>query len=137
FGRARSLTDSTGAQLDEAGPSTPIQILGLADAPNPGDLMNVAKNEREAKKVAENRLEERRTLEASPAKKKVSLEDFFATAAGDVGEAKSLNLIVRSDVQGSYEAIRQSVEPLSTKEVEVRVIGGGVGPITDSDVQLA
>lgn len=137
FGRARSLVDSTGAQLKEAGPSTPVQILGLADAPNPGDLMNVAKNEREAKKVAENRAEDRRKLEASPAKKKVSLEDFFAAAAGEAGETKSLNLIVRSDVQGSYEAIRQSIEPLTTREVEVRVIGGGVGPITDSDVQLA
>ncbi len=138
FGRARSLVDSTGAQLKDAGPSTPVQILGLAEAPHPGDLMNVAKNEREAKKVAENRIEERRKLDSgAAAKKKVSLEDFFATAAGETGEAKSLNLIVRSDVLGSYEAIRQSIEPMSTGEVEVRVIGGGVGPITDSDVQLA
>ena len=99
--------------------------------------MDVAKNEREAKKVAENRVEERRMLTTGPAKKKVSLEDFFAAAAGDNDEAKQLNLIIRSDVQGSYEAIRQSVEPLSSKEVEVRVISGGVGPITDSDIQLA
>ncbi|PIP90270.1 MAG: translation initiation factor IF-2 [Bdellovibrionales bacterium CG12_big_fil_rev_8_21_14_0_65_38_15] len=137
FGRARSLVNSRGDQLKEAGPSTPVQILGLADAPSPGDLMNVAKNEREAKKVAENRAEERRKLTTGPAKKKVSLEDFFAAAAGDNDEAKQLNLIIRSDVQGSYEAIRQSVEPLSSKEVEVRVISGGVGPITDSDIQLA
>ena len=137
YGRARSLVDSTGKQLKEAGPSTPVQILGLAEAPRPGDLMNLAKNEREAKKVAENRAEERRKLTAGPAKKKVSLEDFFAAAAGENDEAKQLNVIVRSDVQGSYEAIRQSLEPLSTKEVEVRVIGGGVGPITDSDIQLA
>ncbi len=137
FGRARSLVDSTGKQLKEAGPSTPVQILGLADAPSPGDLMDVAKNEREAKKVAENRAEERRMLMTGPAKKKVSLEDFFAAAAGDNDDAKQLNLIIRSDVQGSYEAIRQSVEPLSSKEVEVRVISGGVGPITDSDIQLA
>ncbi|MBH48063.1 MAG: translation initiation factor IF-2 [Halobacteriovorax sp.] len=137
YGRARSLVDSTGKQLKEAGPSTPVQILGLAEAPKPGDLMNLAKNEREAKKVAENRAEERRMLTSGPAKKKVSLEDFFAAAAGENDEAKQLNVIVRSDVQGSYEAIRQSLEPLSTKEVEVRVIGGGVGPITDSDIQLA
>tara|TARA_R110000868_G_scaffold127493_6_gene335224 strand:+ start:25431 stop:28181 length:2751 start_codon:yes stop_codon:yes gene_type:complete len=137
FGRARSLVDSTGKQLKEAGPSTPVQILGLAEAPKPGDLMNLAKNEREAKKVAENRAEERRMLASGPAKKKVSLEDFFAAAAGENDDAKQLNVIVRSDVQGSYEAIRQSLEPLSTKEVEVRVIGGGVGPITDSDIQLA
>ena len=137
FGRARSLVDSTGKQLKEAGPSTPVQILGLSEAPSPGDLMDVAKNEREAKKVAENRAEERRKLMTGPAKKKVSLEDFFAAAAGENDEAKQLNLIIRSDVQGSYEAIRQSVEPLSSKEVEVRVISGGVGPITDSDIQLA
>lgn len=137
FGRARTLVDSTGAQLSEAGPSTPVQILGLADAPSPGDIMNVAKNEREAKKVAENRAEERRKLMAGPSKKTVSLEDFFATAPSETGEAKSLNLIVRTDVQGSYEAICQSVEPLTTGEVEVRVIGGGVGPITESDIQLA
>lgn len=137
FGRARTLTDHIGQQLKEAGPSTPVQILGLDEAPNPGDVVNVAKNEREAKKIVENRIDQRKTLENVPSQKKVSLEDFF-TSAGQEGQVKKvLNLIVRADVQGSYEAIKNSLEPLSTKEVDVKVIGGGVGPITDTDVQLA
>lgn len=137
FGRARTLTDHLGQQLREAGPSTPVQILGLDQAPNPGDVVNVAKNEREAKKIVENRIDQRKILENVPAQKKVSLEDFFTNAGQEGQEKKNLNLIVRSDVQGSYEAIKNSLEPLSTKEVEVKVIGGGVGPITDTDIQLA
>ncbi|EQC49430.1 translation initiation factor IF-2 [Bacteriovorax sp. BSW11_IV] len=137
FGRARTLIDSTGAQLNSAGPSVPVQILGLGEAPTPGDVMNVAKNEREAKKVAENRMLERKKLEAAPVKQKLSLEDFFAAAGGAETPKKELCLIVRTDVQGSFEAIKQSVEPLSNAEVTVRVIAGGAGPITDSDVVLA
>lgn len=137
FGRARSLTNHLGKQLNSAGPSMPVQILGLQDPPKPGDTMNVVKNEREAKKVAANREEERKKLESGPVQKKVSLEDFFASAAPTVGEQKTLNLIIRTDVQGSFEAIKQSLEPLATNEVNLRVLGGGVGPITDSDVQLA
>lgn len=136
-GRARSLMNHLGNQLDEAGPSVPVQILGLNEAPNPGDVLNVVKNEREARKIVANRIDERKALTQSPSKKSVSLEDFFAQAAGEGVEKKVLNIIIRSDVLGSYEAIKQSLEPLSTKEVEVKVIGGGVGPISDSDVQLA
>lgn len=135
FGRARSLTDNKGSQLKAAGPSIPVQILGLKDAPSPGDLMNVVKTEREAKKIAENRRDERIAIESAPAKKQVSLEDFFADAVS--GEQQTLNLIIRSDVQGSFEAIKQALEPLGTSEVAVKIIGGGVGPISDSDVQLA
>ena len=115
----------------------PVQILGLQDAPKPGDLMNVVKNEREAKKIAANREEERKKLESGPVKKKVSLEDFFASAAPAEGEQKTLNLLIRTDVQGSFEAIKQSLEPLGTNEVNLKILGGGVGPISDSDVQLA
>jgi translation initiation factor IF-2 len=136
-GRARSLTDHLGANLEAAGPSVPVQILGLGEAPNPGDILNVVKNEREARRIVANRIDERKSLQNMPAKKTVSLEDFFAQAAGEGVEKKTLNIILRTDVLGSYEAIRQSLEPLSTKEVEVKVIGGGVGPISDSDVQLA
>lgn len=136
-GRARSLTNHLGAQLEEAGPSVPVQILGLNEAPTPGDVLNVVKNEREAKKVVANRLAQRKAMQSMPSKKSISLEDFFATAAGEGVEKKTLNLIIRTDVLGSFEAIKQSLEPLSTKEVEVKVIGGGVGPISDSDVQLA
>jgi translation initiation factor IF-2 len=136
FGRARSLTDHMGVQLNDAGPSTPVQILGLEGTPAPGDRLNIVKNEREAKKIAENRIQERKLLAAAPEKKKVSLEDFFANAAKEGEEQKFLNLIIRSDVQGSYEAIKSALETLGNSEVAVKVIAGGVGPITDSDVQM-
>lgn len=138
FGRARSLTDHLGKNLDSAGPSTPVQIFGLEEAPSPGDKLNVVKNDREAKKIAENRIQERKNLEAVPEKKKMSLEDFFAGAsATDAPEKKILNLIIRSDVNGSYEAIKQALEALGNNEVAVKVVAGGVGPITDSDVLMA
>jgi translation initiation factor IF-2 len=137
YGRARSLNDHLGVQLVSAGPSTPVQILGLEDAPAPGDRINIVKSEREAKKIAENRLNERKLLQAAPEKKKVSLEDFFSNAAKEGEEQKLLNLIIRSDVQGSYEAIKTAVETLGNSEVAVKVVAGGVGPITDSDVQMA
>jgi len=133
WGRARSLMDHTGAQLKEAGPSTPVQIIGLDVPPSPGDSLYAVKNEREAKKIVENRISQRKELESVPEKKKMSLEDFFAEAPPE-GEMKSLNLIIRTDVQGSFEAIKQSLEALGNSEVSVKVIGGGVGAITDSDV---
>ncbi len=136
-GRARSLTDHLGAMIDSAGPSTPVQILGLDQAPSPGDQVHVVKNDREAKKIIENRISERKLLEAAPEKKKVSLEDFFSSATKEGEEQKMLNLIIRSDVQGSFEAIKQALETLGNAEVAVKVIAGGVGPITDSDVQMA
>ncbi len=136
FGRARSLTDHLGEQLNNAGPSTPVQVLGLEGTPAPGDRLNIVKSEREAKKIAENRIQERKLLSAAPEKKKVSLEDFFANASKEGEEQKFLNLIIRSDVQGSYEAIKSALETLGNAEVAVKVIAGGVGPITDSDVQM-
>ncbi|MBK26286.1 MAG: translation initiation factor IF-2 [Halobacteriovorax sp.] len=137
YGRARSLMDSKGEMLSKVGPSMPVQILGLNEPPSPGDQLNVVKNEREAKKIVQNRLDEKRKLASVPTQKQVSLEDFFASAAGEGVEQKTLNLIIRSDVQGSFEAIKQSLEPLANSEVDVKVIGGGVGPITDSDISLA
>lgn len=137
FGRARSLTDSRGNDLKSAGPSVPVQILGLDKAPGPGDLLNVVKNEREGKKVVQNRIDQRKALEATPIKKKMSLEDFFAAAKTEGPKEQTLNLLVRADVQGSFEAIKQSLEALGNQEVKVKIIGGGVGPITDSDVMLA
>ena len=139
YGRARNLMDSSGKQVNTAGPSTPVQILGLNEAPSPGDSLNVVKNEREAKKIVQNRIDERKKLEnvsTQSASATVSLEDFFGTAIAD-GEKKTLNVLVRTDVQGSFEAIKQSLQSLGTSEVEVKVLGGGVGPISDSDVQLA
>ena len=138
-GRARSLMDFAGKMVNSAGPSTPVQILGLESVPSPGDILNVVKNEREATKIVENRINERKafantTVEA----KKVSLEDFFATAQNNSEvEKQVLKLIVRSDVQGSFEAIRTAVQQLGNSEVSVEVIAGGVGAITDNDVNLA
>lgn len=138
-GRARSLMDFSGKMLNSAGPSTPVQILGLEEVPSPGDILNVVKNEREAQKIVENRINERKSLAgASIEAKKVSLEDFFATAQNNSeAEKKVLKLIIRSDVQGSFEAIKTAVERLGNSEVSVEVIGGGVGAITDNDVNLA
>jgi translation initiation factor IF-2 len=138
-GRARSLMDFSGKMLNEAGPSTPVQILGLDSVPSPGDILNVVKNEREAAKIVANRVNERKALEGTNVEvKKVSLEDFFATAQNNSeAEKQVLKLIVRADVQGSYEAIKTAVAQLGNSEVSVEVIGGGVGAITDSDVNLA
>lgn len=138
-GRARSLMDFAGKMLNSAGPSTPVQILGLETVPSPGDILNVVKNEREAQKIVDNRVNERKALaNTSVEAKKVSLEDFFATAQNNSEvEKKVLKLIIRSDVQGSYEAIRTAVEQLGNSEVSVEVIAGGVGAITDNDVNLA
>jgi translation initiation factor IF-2 len=140
YGRARSLMDHLGNQIKSAGPAVPVQVLGLSGVSQPGDLLNAVKNEREAKKVAANRLQERKELDngASQAEsKKLSLEDFFATHQGETEDAKDLKLVVRADVQGSFEAIKNSLVSLSNREVQVSVISGGVGPITDSDVMLA
>ena len=137
-GRARTLTDFQGKNLDSAGPSTPIQILGLESVPQPGDIVNVVKNEREAKKIADNRINERKLLAQTQEVKTASLEDFFAESkSGPEGEKKILKLIVRADVQGSFEAIKNAVEKIGNAEVATEVISGGVGAITDNDVLLA
>lgn len=135
-GRARSLMDHTGKMLDMALPSTPVQILGLETVPSPGDDLIVVDSEREAKKIVQNRLDEKRAMDSADAKK-LSLEDFFATSDNEVGGKKVLKLIIRSDVIGSYEAIKNAVEALGNSEVGVNVISGGAGAITDNDVLLA
>ena len=134
-GRARSLMDFVGKNLDEALPSTPVQILGLDTLPSPGDKLNVVANEREAKKIVENRINERKSLE-SVGKKVHSMEDFFNTQT-DGNEKKVLRLIVRADVLGSFEAIKSSLEAQANDEVSVEVVSGGAGPITENDVMMA
>lgn len=137
YGRARSLIDHAGKDVKSAGPSIPVQILGLNGVASPGDTLNVAKNEREAKKVVENRIAERKKLESAEAPKVASLEDFFGSGPSEAGEKKILNLVVRADVQGSYEAIRDALEGLGNDEVGVNIITGGVGAISDNDVNMA
>ena len=137
YGRARSLMDTAGKNVASAGPSVPVQVLGFNTVPSPGDMLNVVKNEREAKKIVENRIADRRKLENVEKPQVNSLEDFFAQAPEDMTEKKILNLIIRTDVQGSFEAIRDAVEVLGNDEVGVTVLAGGVGAITDNDVQMA
>ena len=136
YGRARSLMDHASKQVKDAGPSIPVVILGLNGIPNPGDILNVVKSEREAKKIAENRADERKKLESTEAPKVTTLEDFFGSDTA-VGEKKILNLVIRADVQGSYEAIVNAIEPLGNNEVGVKIIAGGVGAISDNDVTMA
>lgn len=137
FGRARSLMDDSGKIVSKAGPSIPVQILGFDSVPSPGDILNIVKNEREAKKIVENRIVERKKLEAvTEAPKVASLEDFFGDS-GPSTEKKILNLVVKSDVQGSYEAIKDALNTLGNDEVGVDILVGGVGAITDNDVMMA
>ena len=138
YGRARYLSSDQGTEVSSSAPGEPVQVLGLQEAPAPGDIINVVKSEREAKKIVQNRRNERKQLANVKAKPKLSLEDFFATAIGDSGpQQKTLNLIIRTDMQGSYEAIKNALEALANEEVAVKVVGGGVGAITDSDVTMA
>ncbi len=137
FGRARNLIDSFGNELVSVPPSRPVQTLGLNSVPSLGDILNVVKNEREAKKIIQHRIDERKKQEMNPKRPTLSLEDFFSSDVSSEEKKRPLNLIIRTDVQGSCEAIKQSLEALSTQNVEVKVIGEGTGPISDSDVHLA
>ncbi len=136
YGRARSLMNYKGEMVQEAGPSTPVQILGLDGVAIPGDTLNVVVNEREAKKVVDNRITERKSLENAEANKVRSIDDFFSDVVSSE-ESKTLPLIIRTDVQGSFEAIKSALEGIGNDEVKVNIIGGGIGAITDSDVDQA
>lgn len=138
YGRVRSLRDHSGKDLKSAGPSTPVMIFGLNNVPLPGELFHVVKNEREAKKIVDHRTEQKRlfSLQLEP-KDKVSLEDFFSKTTEENNVEKVLKLIIRADVQGSFEAIKNSLETLSNDEIKVVLLGGGIGPITDFDVNFA
>ncbi len=133
FGRVRALFDALGKQVQEAGPAVPVQVLGLSDAPNAGDDMLVVESERKAREVALYRQGKFRDVRLAGAAKKA--EDMFS----QMGEAASqvINLIVKADVQGSAEALRDSLSKIGTDDVSVKVIASGVGGITESDVSLA
>jgi translation initiation factor IF-2 len=133
FGRVRAMFDATGKQVAEAGPSTPLAVLGLSNAPNAGDDLLVVESERKAREVALYRQGKFRDVRLASAAKKS--EDVFSQLA----EAASANvqLIVKADVQGSAEALRDALSKLGTDEVAVKVIASGVGGITESDVTLA
>ena len=133
-GRVRTMTDYKGKRLEQAGPSVPVEIAGLSEAPTAGCTFNVVADERMARELVEQRKAEDKLKSAAPVQK-VSLENLFDQI--QAGERKELALIVKADVQGSVEAVRASLEKLSNEEVNVRVIHGGVGAINESDVMLA
>ena len=132
-GRVRTMINDKGQRVTEAGPSTPVEISGLNEVPSAGDVFNAVADERMARELAE----ERRIQQSSgsSAAKKVSLEDLFSQI--QAGEMKTLNLIVKADVQGSAEAVKASLEKISNEEVRVKVIHSAVGAINESDVMLA
>ena len=131
YGRVRAMMNDKGENVKTAGPSCPVEVLGFNEVPSAGDIMNVAEV---SKKVAEER---RNRIKAEQLKNlsKVSLEDLFSHIAE--GEVKTLNIVVKADVHGSVEAVKQALEKLSTEEVRVKCIHGGVGAITESDVMFA
>jgi translation initiation factor IF-2 len=133
-GRVRAMTDAKGRKLTEAGPSVPVEIIGMGEVPGAGDDFHAVADERMARELVEQRKHEQRSA-AAGAVGKVTLEDLFSQI--QAGEMKNLNLIVKADVQGSAEAVKTSLEKLSNEEVRVRVIHCAVGAINESDVMLA
>nr|WP_207717256.1 translation initiation factor IF-2 [Clostridium acetobutylicum] len=134
YGRIRAMFDDKGKKIKSAGPSVPVEILGLSDVPEAGDKFNVVKDEKTARNMAKIRVEKLRSANLA-SKHKVSLEDLYSQI--QEGKVKELGIIVKADVQGSVEAVKQSFEKLSTDAVKVRVIHGAVGAITETDVILA
>ena len=133
-GRVRAMVSDKGQRITEAGPSVPVEITGLSEAPSAGATFNAVADEKLARELVEQRKTEEKAKANAPVTK-VSLEDLFSQI--QAGEMKNLNLIVKADVQGSVEAVKASLEKLSNEEVRVRVIHGGVGAINESDVMLA
>lgn len=133
-GRVRVMTNENGKVLDEAGPSVPVEVMGLGEVPNSGDTFDAVTDERLARELVEQRKQEAKDA-IFEAQNKVSLDNLFETLAE--GEKKELKIIVKADVQGSVEAVTQNLQKLSNEEVKVNVIHGAVGGITESDVMLA
>lgn len=135
FGRIRAMMDDKGRRVKKAGPSKPVEILGLSEVPAAGESFYVAANEKQARQLAESVVAQSRKDMLKDTPQKVSLDDLFSQIQS--GNVKELNIVVKADVQGSVEAVKQSLEKLSNEEVRIRIIHGGVGAITESDVMLA
>ena len=135
FGKVRAMMDDKGRRVKEAGPSMPVEILGFNDVPNAGEVFVVSKNEKEARNFAETFISQNRMRMLEETKSKMSLDDLFNQIKE--GNLKELDIVVKADVQGSVEAMKQSLLKLSNDEVVVKVIHGGVGAINESDVMLA
>ena len=134
-GKVRAMIDDKGRRVKEAGPSTPVEILGLGDVPNAGEIFIAHNNDKEAKYYAETFVAQNKEKLLEDTKAKMSLDDLFSQI--QAGNLKELNLIIKADVQGSVEAVKQSLMKLSNEEVVVKCIHGGVGAINESDVTLA
>ena len=135
YGKVRAMMDDKGRRVKEAGPSMPVEILGLNDVPGAGDVLMATENEKEARSYAETFIAEGKNRLLEDTKAKLSLDDLFTQIKA--GNVKELPIIVKADVQGSVEAVKQSLVKLSNEEVMVKVIHGGVGAINESDVSLA
>ena len=133
-GKVRVMTDHKGDKIDSAGPSVPVEITGLAEVPSAGDTFNAVEDEKLARELVEQRKHEAKQ-EQFKSYQKVTLDNLFSQI--EQGEVKELPIIVKADVQGSVEAVKQSLEKLSNEEVRVKVIHGGVGAVSESDIMLA
>ena len=134
-GRVRAMTNARGEKLTQAGPSVPVEIIGMSEVPGAGDDFHAVADERMARELVEQRKHDQKMAASGGVKQKVSLDDLFSQI--QQGEIKDLNVIVKADVQGSAEAVKSSLEKLSNEEVRVRVIHCAVGAINESDVMLA
>ncbi len=135
YGKIRAMMDDKGQRVKEAKPSTPVEILGLHDVPDAGEIFMATENDKEARNIAETYIEQGREKLLDDTKAKLTLDGLFSQIKA--GNIKELNLIVKADVQGSVEAVKQSLLKLSNEEVAVRIIHGAVGAINESDVSLA
>ncbi|EOD00623.1 Translation initiation factor 2 [Caldisalinibacter kiritimatiensis] len=133
-GKVRAMIDDKGKRIKEAGPSTPVAILGLSEVPDAGEHLYVVESDKKAREIAENRKEKIR-MEQLKTTQKVSLDDLFEQI--QKGEVKDLNVVIKADVRGSIEAVKQALEKLSIDEVKVKTIHGGVGAINETDIMLA
>lgn len=134
-GKVRAMIDDKGKRVKEAGPSTPVEILGLNDVPNAGEIFVSPENDKEAKNFAQTFISQNKVKMLDDTKNKMTLDDLFNQI--QEGNLKELNLIIKADVQGSVEAVKESLVKLTNEEVVVKVIHGGVGAINESDVVLA
>ena len=134
YGRVRAMFDDKGRKVKKAPPSTPVVILGLSEVPDAGELLYEVDDEKTARTLAEKHQEKLREQQIK-SYQKVSLDDLFERIK--LGEIKDLNIIIKADVRGSIEALKQSLEKLDTEEVRTNIIHGGVGGITESDIMLA
>jgi len=134
YGRVRALFNSRGKRIKSAGPSIPVEVLGLSEVPNAGEILQGVQSEKEAKAIADEQKQDRKETDFATSKK-ISLNHLFERL--QTGEVKDLNIIIKADVQGSVEALKQSLEKCSCDEVQVKIIHGGVGAVNESDVMLA